>query len=81
MSEAGFQSLLRELRAFPLQFDNFDQYWKALTQGTPAKERYSRLSTDILAAVREEVRAKLADPTTGKIDVFNEAALVFGKKP
>lgn len=81
MREAGFQALRRELRAFPLQFDNFDQYWEALTQGTPAKERYSRLSPNILAAAREEVRAKLADPTTGKIYVFNEAALVLGKKP
>jgi ubiquinone/menaquinone biosynthesis C-methylase UbiE len=81
MRDAGFQSLRRELRAFPLQFDNFDHYWEALTQGTPAKERYSRLSPHILAEAREEVRAKLANPTTGKIDVFNEAALILGRKP
>ena len=81
MREAGFQSLRRDLKGFPMHFDNFDQYWEALTQGTPAKERYSRLPPNILAEVREEVRTKLADPTTGKIYVFNEAALVLGKKP
>lgn len=81
MRETGFQSLRRELRAFPLQFDDFDQYWEALTQGTPAKERYSSLSPNILAEAREEVRAKLADPATGKIYVFNEAGLILGRKP
>jgi ubiquinone/menaquinone biosynthesis C-methylase UbiE len=78
---AGFEIARREARAFPLEFDRFDGYWDALIRGTPAVEMSRRLEPRMLDEVRREVQARIADPKTGRILVFNEALLLVCRKP
>lgn len=81
LRRAGFQSVRREKRAYPLEFGSFEEYWEAMVKGTPAKEMASNLEASVLQEVKEELRAKMVNLTTGGILIYNEAAQVLGKKP
>ena len=77
---AGFESVRRELRAYPLEFRNCEEYWNTITRGTPAGAMATRLPAKVIAEVKEEVCAQMMNPTTGVLYFHNEAALVLGKK-
>ena len=81
LKRAGFHSIRRELRAYPLEFATFEDYWNAATQGTPAIEMVKRMPPKILEEVKAELRGKLANANSGGVYIHNEAALVLGKKP
>jgi ubiquinone/menaquinone biosynthesis C-methylase UbiE len=78
---AGFGLVRRELRAYPIEFRNCEEYWNTMTRGTPARAMAARLPPKVFAEVREEVCAQMTNPTSGDIYFHNEAALVFGTKP
>jgi ubiquinone/menaquinone biosynthesis C-methylase UbiE len=73
LGAAGFVSVRRELRAFPVEFQNFDEYWTTLFPTYPDGDRTA-------AAIRQELRRKLVKPETGRILMFNEAAFVLARK-
>ena|SRR5437867_8143200 len=82
LARAGFQSIRRERRAYPLEFAGFDDYLEAMTKGTPGgREMAARMPPAIFAEIREELREKLVNPATGRILVYNEAAQVLAKRP
>jgi ubiquinone/menaquinone biosynthesis C-methylase UbiE len=70
---AGFVSARRELRAFPLEFQNFDEYWTTVFPTSPDGDRMT-------AAIRQDLRRRLVNPETGRILMFNEAAFVLARK-
>ena len=78
---AGFGLVRRELRAYPIEFRNCEEYWNTMTRGTPARAMATLLPPKVVAEVREEVCAQMTNPTSGDIYFHNEAALVFGTKP
>ncbi len=77
---AGLASVRRELRAYPLEFASFDEFWAALLKGTAASEMVKRTPTQVLEDIKAEARGKLANPDTGGVYVHNEAALILAKK-
>ena len=81
LTRAGFQSVRRELRAYPLEFRNFEEFWNTITKGTPARAMATRLPAKVIAEVKEEVCAHMMNPTTGALYFHNEAALVLARKP
>jgi ubiquinone/menaquinone biosynthesis C-methylase UbiE len=80
LTRAGFQSVRRERRAYPLEFRSFEEFWDTLTRGTPARAM-ARLPATVIAEVKEEVRVHMMNPTTGALYFHNEAALVLARKP
>jgi ubiquinone/menaquinone biosynthesis C-methylase UbiE len=80
LTRAGFQSVRRERRAYPLEFRSFEEFWDTITKGTPARTM-ARLPAKVIAEVKEEVRAHMMNPTTGALYFHNEAALVLARKP
>jgi len=77
---AGFEPVRRELRAYPLEFASFDEFWDAMLKGTPAAEMVKRIPAQVLEQIKAEARGKLANPNTGGVYVHNEAALILAKK-
>src|SRR5947208_11733263 len=77
---AGLASVRRELRAYPVEFAGFDEFWNALLKGTPAAEMIKRIHAQALEASQAETRGKLAHSDTGGVYVHNEAALILAKK-
>jgi len=77
---AGLASVRRELRAYPLEFAGFDEFWVAVLRGTPASEMVKRIPSQVLEEIKAEARGKLANPETGGVYVHNEAALILAKK-
>lgn len=81
LHEAGLQSVRRVCCAYPLEFDNFDEYWKTMMETnlgtTPAKN----IPGKIMDAVREELRRRLVNPRTGAVQLFNQAAIILARKP
>jgi ubiquinone/menaquinone biosynthesis C-methylase UbiE len=81
LSRSGFSRIRRELRAFPLEFAGPDEYWRDVFDATPAGQSANNLPPAVLNHVKREVRRALVDPRTGRILMFNEAALVLATKP
>ncbi len=81
LQRAGFHSIRRELRAYPMEFATFEDYWDAVLRGSPAGQMLNQVPAAVLEEVKAEVRSRLANPNTGALYVHNEAALVLAKKP
>jgi ubiquinone/menaquinone biosynthesis C-methylase UbiE len=79
LTAAGFQSVRRDLRAYPIEFETFEAYWETLTQGTTM--RSMSVPADVLEAVRTEIRPLMANPANGKVLLINEVALILARKP
>jgi len=77
---AGFEPVRRELRAYPLEFASFDEFWDAMLKGTSAAEMVKRIPAQVLEQIKAEARGKLANPNTGGVYVHNEAVLILAKK-
>jgi hypothetical protein len=77
---AGFESVRRNLRAFPIEFESFEEYWQTLGVAMilgPEGDLPLRAAPEI----REALRLGLAQPPNGNILLFNEAALILARKP
>jgi len=81
LSAADLVPYRRDLRAFPISFPTFDHYWKALLEGTPAKVTIEKLDPRARGEVREEVYRTIELLPDKSIQLHNEAALIFAKKP
>jgi SAM-dependent methyltransferase len=81
LAATGFSRVRRELRAFPLEFDSFDDYWRAVFEATPSGGVLTRQPEPVLAEIRQELRTAMVNPKTGRIHMFNEAALILADKP
>jgi len=79
LRRAGFQSIRRELCAFPLESETFEEFWDQLMKADPTGG--TRVSEKILSEIKVEMRRKLVHPKTGGILMFNEAALILAQKP
>ena len=79
LHRAGFRSIRRELRAFPLESETFEEFWDELMKANQKGE--TRVSEKNLSEIKEEMRRKLVHPKTGGILMFNEAALILAQKP
>ena len=80
LTRAGFTAIRRELRAHPLEFSSFDEYWETVMLFVPAK-RKAELPSAVVDQVWERLRARLANPRTGGVLLYNEAALLLAAKP
>ena len=80
LNQAGFTSVRRDLRAFPLEFASFEEYWDTVMMFVPAG-RKAELPSTVVDQVWERVRARLAHPRTGSVLLFNEAAFLLASKP
>ena len=78
---AGFHSARRELRAYPMEFATFENYWDAVVRGSPAGQLLNRVPAAGLEEITGELRSKLANPHTGAVYVHNEASLVLARRP
>jgi ubiquinone/menaquinone biosynthesis C-methylase UbiE len=80
LAEAGFGAIRRELRAFPLNFDRFHDFWETFTRATPMAVAVGKLPARVLEEVKQELRATMLDPRSGAVQLVNEAALVMAEK-
>jgi ubiquinone/menaquinone biosynthesis C-methylase UbiE len=78
LSDAGFQSVRRELRAYPIEFKTFGDYWETLTRGTTMQSM--DIPGRVLDEVRSELSGKLANQRDGGVLLFNEVALILARK-
>ncbi len=76
---AGFRSVRRELRAYPIEFETFGEYWDTLTRGTTMQSM--DIPGRVLDEVRTELSEKMANPRDGSVLLCNEVALILARKP
>lgn len=81
LHEAGLQSVRRVCCAYPLEFDNFDEYWETMMEAKAGGTSKKSIPGHIFDAVREELRGRLVNPRTGAVRLFNEAAIILARKP
>jgi hypothetical protein len=79
LTAAGFQSVRRDLRAYPFEFETFEDYWGTLTQGTTM--RSMEIPGLVLEEVKDELSKKMTNPKDGSVLLFNEVALILARKP
>src|SRR5439155_25897378 len=56
LKRAGFHLMRRELRAYPLEFATFEDYWEAATRGTSAIEMVKKMPPQTVEEVKAELR-------------------------
>ncbi len=77
LAAAGFQNVRREVRAFPIEFPSFEEYWEAATCIAPI---YLPPPTS-LREIKEELRSRIPDGRSGRVTMWNEGALILANCP
>ncbi len=77
LDRAGFRDLRRDVRAFPIEFPSFEDYWEAAIRVAPL-----RLPPPApLRAIKEELRGRIPDSRNGRVTLWNEGALILARRP
>jgi len=79
LAAEGFVRIRRELRAFPLEFKDFDEYWETLSLATPMRDAIEKHPSE-LEKIRLELRRRIMPSPKGRVLLFNEAGLVLAAK-
>ncbi len=77
LARAGFQDLRREMRAFPIEFPSFEEYWEAAVCVAPLHLP----PPTVLREVKEELRRRIPDRRDSRVTLWNEAALILARRP
>jgi len=77
LARAGFRDLRREMRAFPIEFPSFEEYWEAAMCVAPIH----RPPPNVIREIKGELRSRIPDRRDGRVTLWNEGALIFAKRP
>jgi ubiquinone/menaquinone biosynthesis C-methylase UbiE len=79
LAAEGFVRIRRELRAYPLEFSSFDDYWNTLSLATPMRDAIEKHPIQF-AKIRLELRRNFSPSRNGGLLLFNESGLVLAAK-